>query len=313
MHEGKAWPPRLFAMTYAAGALLMFGYALWHYLMGDFARILLPAVMALLLACATVLRLVGHRYKRMAAYLVLISCYLVLGVELSQATQSATLWLGLPPLLSLLLLPLGPALLINLILTPFWLLLPANVEVSSNETFAYLSILILGMLAPLEQYRQRSLLDATDPLDRECQALNDEAIHEQLDSEFARASLLQRRLSVLVIHLPQLEMAHEQFGTRLRRELLQQFSHSAQQTCRVNDSLGRVKTSLFWLVLTDTGETGALMVRHRLLTALGSTVLSETGPIASRIAVCSPHREETWSSFEQRLQIKGHALMESTH
>lgn len=313
MHKDRVWPPRLFAFTYAAGALLMSGYALWHYLMGDFLRILLPAVMALLLLGATLLRLIGHRYKRVAAYLVLISSYLLFAVELDRATDNAGLWIGLPPLMALLLLPLGPAMLINLILAPLWLALPADELITRDGVITYLAVIVLGALAPLEQRRQRELLEATDPTDSECQALNTSAIHEQLDSEYARAILLQRRLSVLIIHLPQLEMAHEQFGSRLRLELLQRFCQVAHHTCRVHDSLGRVRPSLFWLLLPDTGETGALMVRHRLLSALEETVLSETGAVAARIAVCSPHADETWAIFEQRLQIKGQALMESTH
>ncbi|GGX90734.1 hypothetical protein GCM10007160_17750 [Litchfieldella qijiaojingensis] len=313
MHDEKLWPSRLFALIYAVGALLMLGYAAWHYLMGDFLRILLPAVLALLLLSAALLRLASQRYQRLSSYLVLISSYLLLAVELDQTTQGTALWIGLPPLLALLLLPLGPAMLLNLILAPLWLALPADDQVTQNMAFTYLAVIVLGALAPLEQRRQRALLEATDPMDSECQALNAPAIQEHLDSEFARATLLQRRLSVLVVHLPQLEMAHEQFGSRLRLELLQRFCRVAHHTCRAHDSLGRIRPSLFWLLLPDTGETGALMVRHRLLYALDATVLAETGAIASRIAVCSPYPNETRATFEQRLQIKGQALMESTH
>lgn len=313
MHREQVWPPRLFALTYATGAVLMSGYALWHYLMGDFLRILLPAVMALLFLGATLLRLIGHRYKRLAAYLVLISSYLLFAVELDRASSDIALWLGLPPLLALLLLPLGPAMLIIVMLTPLWLVLPSDDLINGEVILSYLALIFLGALPPLEQRRQRDLLEATDPTDPECRALNSDAIHEQLDSEFARATLLQRRLSVLVIHLPQLEMAHEQFGTRLRLELLQRFCQVAHHTCRVHDSLGRIRPSLFWLLLPDTGENGALMVRHRLLNALEATVLSETGAITARIAVCSPHADDTWGTFEQRLLIKAQALMESAH
>ncbi|EPC03520.1 hypothetical protein L861_18455 [Litchfieldella anticariensis FP35 = DSM 16096] len=313
MHDEKPWPSRLFALIYVMGVLLMVGNAAWHYLMGDFLRILLPAVLALLLLGATLLHLTDPRYQRPSAYLVLISSFLLLAVELDQTSEAIILWIGLPPLLALLLLPPSSALLLNLLLAPLWLVLPVDGQVTYDMAFTYLAIIILGALAPLEQRRQQALLEATDPMDSECQALNASAIHELLDSEFARATLLQRRLSVLAIHLPQLEMAHEQFGARLRLELLQRFCSVAHHTCRAHDSLGRAQTSLFWLLLPDTGETGALMVRNRLISALDATVLAETGAIASRIAVCSPHPSETWTTFEQRLQIKGQALMESTH
>ncbi|MFC3286312.1 GGDEF domain-containing protein [Litchfieldella rifensis] len=312
MREETFWPFWLYALIYAVGALLMFGYATWHYLMGDFMRILLPAVLGLMLLGASLLHLTDHRYQRLSAYLVLISCFLLFAVEIGQARNDVALWIGLPPLLALLLLPLGPAMLLNLILAPLWLALLSDDQVSRDMVFTYVAVIVLGALVPLEQRRQQAFLEATDPMDPECQALNSSAIHELLGNEFARATLLQRRLSVLVIHLPQLEMAHEQFGTRLRLELLQRFCAVAHHTCRVHDSLGRTQSSLFWLLLPDTGETGALMVRHRLISALDATVLAETGAITSRIAVCSPHPGETWATFEQRLQIKGQALMEST-
>ncbi|QJQ94094.1 MULTISPECIES: diguanylate cyclase [Halomonadaceae] len=312
MHDDNTlWPSRLFALVYLSGSLMMAGYAAWHYLMGAYSLILLPVLLALLLLTSALLQYLNQQSHRLSAYLVLVCCYLMIAVELSDSVGGNTLWLGLPPALALLMLPLAPAMLLNLLLAPVWLLLLDDGQLRPALGVAYLAIVILGALAPWEQLRQRVLFRATAPDDPECSALNSEAITERIDSEVARAELLKQRLSILLIHLPQLEMAREQFGSRLRLALLQRFCVVALQTCRAHDSLGRAGPTLFWLVLPDTGENGALMVRNRLLTALEATVLAETGPLTARIGVCSTHAGEKWHTFEQRLHVKGLALMET--
>lgn len=305
-------PSRMFALVYLVAALLAAANAGWHYLMGHYEFILLPAIGALLLGGAAVVSLADQRAQRITSYILITTSYLLMAVELIRIEQADALWLGLPPVLALLLLPLGPALMINLLLAPLWLLL-LDIDMSLDQAaLGYLALVTLCTLAPWEQLRQHALLRATDPRDPHCEALTPSAIEETLQSELARAQALERRLSVLVIHLPQLEMAGEQFGVRLYRDMLQRFCQVAHHTCRSHDSLGRTDGNLFWLVLPDTGDNGALMVRNRLLAALERCVLAETGPLTARIAVCTPQPGESWLAFEQRLLRRGHALTEST-
>ncbi|SDM72129.1 diguanylate cyclase [Franzmannia pantelleriensis] len=305
-------PSRLFALVYLLAALLAAAHAGWHYLMGHYEYILLPSVGALLLLGAAVVRLADHRAQHMASYVLISTGYLLLAVELIRLDQTADLWLGLPPVVALLLLPLGPALMLNLLLVPLWLLLMDLQMSLEHAALSYLALVVLCTLAPWEQLRQHALLRATDPSDPHCEALTASALEETLQSELARAQTLERRLSVLVIHLPQLDMAGEQFGPRLYRDMLHRFCEVAHHTCRSHDSLGRAEGNLFWLVLPDTGENGALMVRNRLLAALERCVLAETGPLTARIAVCTPQPGERWLAFEQRLLRRGQALTEST-
>lgn len=305
-------PSRLFTLAYLVAALLAAGHAGWHYLMGHYTYILLPAISALLLLAATLIHLTDHRAQHLASGVLLTSGYLLLAVELTRVEHTASLWLGLPPVLSLLLLPLGPALLLNLLFAPLWLMLLLDTGPSLVDmALIYLTLVALCTLAPWERLRQRALLRATDPNDPLCDALSPAAIRECLESELTRAQALERRLGVLVIHLPQLDMAGEQFGQRLHELMLQRFCQVAHHTCRIHDSLGHVHGSLFWLVLPDTGDNGALMVRNRLLAALERCVLAETGPISARITVCTPQPGDTGPSFEQRLLRRGKSLMES--
>lgn len=202
---------RLHAGLYALAALLLIGQAAWFYLVGDYDRILLPALLAPLLITAALMRLGQPETARLSAYLVLVCGYLLVAMELPTHSSLAPFWLGLPPVLTLLLLPLGPAMLLNLTLTPLWLLLGENL-LDLDLALGYLSLVMVAGLAPWEILHQRSLLQATDPLDEECDAIRRSALHERLHSECERAELLHQRLAVLVIHLPQLEMAGEQFG-----------------------------------------------------------------------------------------------------
>lgn len=303
------WPSRLFVTVYVIGALLMAGYAIWHYLMGDYDEILLPALLSLLLGGAIFLRLINNEYRRLSAYLALISCYLLIAVELPHEEQLAILWLGLPPVLALLLLPLGPAMLLNLLLTPIWLSLLDSGPVW-NAALYYLALVGIASLPCWAQQRRTALLRATQPHDHQCDALSQRVIGERLIAEVERARTLKRPLAVLVVHLPQLEMAEEQFGTTLLHTLLDRLCRTVHASCRHHDLLGRHQTTLFWLLLPDTGEAGALIVRERLMRALGREVLAETGAIQARIRACYLHPGENAVHFEQRLLAAGMKLME---
>lgn len=301
-------PPNLHALIYAGGALLLIGQAFWFYLVGDYRRILLPALLAPLMLLAALLRLDRQDGDRLSTYLTLACGYLLIAVELPHQTQLAPLWLGLPPVLTLVLLPLGPATLLNLGLAPAWLMLLGEGQLNLELGLSYLTLVVIAGLAPWEILRQQALLKATDPIDPECPALGQPALYDQLRSECERADLLGQRLSVVLIHLPQLEMAGEQFGSRARRTLLDTFCHEIDRLSREHDLLGRASPTGFWLVLPDTSEHGALLVRQRIDQALQRIVLLDTGPLEARMAIDQLRPNETPERFAERLQARGQRL-----
>lgn len=301
---------RLHAGLYILAAMLLLTQATWLYLVGDYDRILLPALLAPLLITAALMRLGQPETARLSAYLVLVCGYLLVAMELPGQSSLASFWLGLPPLLTLLLLPLGPAMLLNLSLTPVWLLLGESL-LDGDLALGYLSLVMVAGLAPWEILHQRALLQATDPMDEECEAIRRSALHDRLHSECERAELLGQRLAVLVIHLPQLEMAGEQFGQGARRALLKSLCDTAARCSRDHDLLGRERDGDFWLVLPDTSESGALLVRQRLEEALQRAVLLDTGPVESRLTICQLRGGESPSRFIQRLQATAQRHAES--
>jgi len=120
--------------------------------------------------------------------------------------------------------------------------------------------------------------------------------------------MLNQRLAVLVIHLPQRDMAEEQFGPRAAQALLHALCSEVYSCCRDHDLLGRADTATFWLVLPDTSESGALLVRDRLQRALSRRVLVETGHVEVRIAACLPCPKESFEHYLQRLEARGATL-----
>lgn len=292
---------RLHAGLYAFAALLLVGQAAWFYLTGDYTRILLPALLAPLLITAALMRLGQQETARLSAYLVLVCGYLLVAMELPSQSSLALFWLGLPPVLTLLLLPLGPAMLLNLTLTPIWLLMGESL-LDLDLALGYLSLVMVAGLAPWEILHHRALIQATDPLDEECEAIRRSALHEYLHSECERAELLNQRLAVMVIHLPQLEMAGEQFGPEARQALLWTLCDSVASCSRDHDLLGREGEADFWLLLPDTSESGALLVRQRLEESLRRTVLLETGPVEAQLTHHALRRGESPSRFIQRIQ-----------
>ncbi|MCG6656394.1 GGDEF domain-containing protein [Halomonas campisalis] len=301
MAEDNQWSARRFAAAYAAGALLVAGYAFWHYLMGDYQRILVPAVLALLMLFASLLRLALPGRTRLSAYLVLIAGYLMLGLELPNIGDAGALWIGLAPLLTLLLLPLASAMLLNVVMVPIWLVLLGEGQLDTELALGFLALMVVATLIPWEQHRQQALFEATDPRDPHCSALTQDALRELLASEFQRTELLHQPLAALVIHLPQLEMAGEQFGPRSRQTLIDALCREANRCSRRHDFLGRQGPASFWLVLPDTSESGAQLVQQRIKQAVEQTVLVDTGPLQAPMTLCQRLPGETWPRFEQRL------------
>ncbi|WP_458527437.1 diguanylate cyclase domain-containing protein [Onishia taeanensis] len=303
---------RLYTLFYAWITLLTVAAALWHYQMGSFDRILLPAALGVALLTAALMSLGTAAAKRTAAVITLLASYLLCAEMLLHSDKNALLWLGFPPVLSTLLLTTRRALTLNLLMAPAWLLLLKGTWPPLVATLSYLSISLVGALTRWEMVRQLTLDKLTSPFDPECDALSRDMIAEHLPQEYERAKALGRRLSVLVIHLPQLEMAHEQFGARLRLELLQSFCRAARRSCRLDDTLGRTGDSLLWMLLPGTDENDALMTRNRLLTTLDDTTVTETGHLSAQVVACTLHPGESLPAFEQRLRIKERALMDST-
>ncbi len=299
--------PRRLAALYALGALLLLGQALWYYLVADYGRILLPALLAPLLLIAALMRLGQQETARLSAYLALVCGYLLIATSLPGEGALPTLWLGLPALLTLLLLPLGPATLLNLSLAPVWLLL-ADGALSPGLVVAYLALVGAGGLAPWGMRHHQALLAATDPRDDECPALKPLPLLERLESEVERAELLGQRLAVVVLHLPQLEMAGEQFGGAARRALLEALCATVAEQSRDHDRLGRPEPATFWLVLPGTGESGALLVRQRIEEAAASRRLAEIGDLEVRGATCLHTPGHTFSALRQRLEATGRRL-----
>ncbi|MAX31946.1 MAG: diguanylate cyclase [Halomonadaceae bacterium] len=301
----------LYCVFHAWITLLTAGAALWHYQMGQFDRILLPAALSMALLTATLMSLGTPSARRAAAIITLLASYLLCAELIRNGQTPDILWLGFPPVLTTLLLSMRYAIYVNLLMAPVWLLLNGNGP-SLIATLSYLAVSLAGALAQWEMMRQLTLDKLTSPHDPECDALSSDMIAERLPQEHKRANALGRRLSVLVIHLPQLEMAHEQFGARLRLELLQRFCQAARRSCRLDDTLGRTGESLLWMLLPGTDENDALMTRNRLLTMLNDTAISETGHLSAMVVACTLHPGESLSAFEQRLRIKERALVDST-
>lgn len=290
--------PRLLAGLYALGAMLLLGQALWHYLVGDYPRILLPALLAPLLLTAALMRLGQQETARLSAYLVLICGYLLVATSLPGEGRLALLWLGLPPALTLLLLPLGPATLLNLTLAPIWLLLAGG---GLPLSLAYLALVTAAGLAPWGIRHQQALLLATDPRDAECAALKAAPLLERLESEVERAELLDQRLAVVVLHLPQLEMTEEPFGAPVRLTLLGTLCRTVAQHSRDHDLLGRLGDADFWLVLPDTSESGALLVRRRIEEAAAGAMLDGSVGLEVRGGICSHSPGAPFTALRRRL------------
>ncbi|MGY4876365.1 diguanylate cyclase domain-containing protein [Vreelandella aquamarina] len=302
-------PHRLMTATYSLSFLLLAAYTAWLYAMGQYDMFFLPAFLELLLVSALLMH-VGRGVNPLAPRIILLCCvYLVVFQAVIQPSGHASaLWLGLPITASFVLLPLTPVLIINLLLAPLLLWL-APVTHSSPAWLPELVALFLLLALPRwEHLRRQALLRATDPNDSDCDAYQTESLQERLRNEYQRSYILGRRLAVLVIHLPQFDMAGEQFGRRAQLALLERLCSEVHLRCRDHDLLGRADQATFWLVLPDTTESGALLVRERLQRGLSRCVLVETGQLDARIVACLPRHRELFNVFVQRLEERSQTL-----
>ncbi|WP_158772993.1 diguanylate cyclase domain-containing protein [Cobetia sp. L2A1] len=289
--------------------LVMATYALWRYLVGDFDHILTPVLAALLMGMAAGLNILDDE-KPLPSYLTLIASYLMLALEAPGAYPGLSLWLGLPCILTLLLLPLAPAMLLNLVLAPLWLWLLGQQEDNFGEELRYLCLLLVASQPFVINNLQAAFMTLTASEETECNAFNARTGRERLTSEAARARALDQPLSILVIYLPQLEMLSEQFGEDRCVECLSTASEVMQNISRLGDLLCRSDKATFWLMLPNTGEAGALIMRERLTAALAVATQPETGSIIARARLVIYKADDTSQKLEQRLLAAQLALMD---
>lgn len=301
------FPRRLMTLAYSASLILMVVYALWLYGMGNYQSLPIPAFLTLLLLAALLLHLGQTTRGYIAQILLLVGTCLVVLNALCNYPYASTMWLGLPLASVFLLLPLWTALTLAGLVGPLVWLAMSHPAQPLTFLLGYIALLLLLALPRWEHARRRALLRATDPNDFDCNAYNIDTLKERLHNEFQRAAMLNKRLAVLVIHLPQLDMAEEQFGPRAKIALLDTLCNEVNARCRDHDVLGRASEATFWLVLPDTSESGALLVRERLHYSLSQCVLIETGQLEARIAACLP-RKESFERYVHRLNARADAL-----
>ena len=297
---------RLMTSTYGASIVMMAAYTLWLYAMGSYRELLVPLFVSIVLLVCLLMHLAQGTQPALPRTLLLISTYVVVLSAVHAHPDTASLWLGLPLAATFLLLPLWSALAVNTVCLVAWgWLAPFD---AAPLSLGVVVLVLLLALPPWEHARRRALLRATDPNDSDCNAYHIDTLKERLNNEFQRAAMLNKRLAVLVLHLPQLDMAEEQFGQRAQTALLGALCQEVNSRCRDHDLLGRAGNATFWLVLPDTSESGALLVRERLQRALSRCVLVETGQLEARIATCLPLRKESFERYVQRLEARADAM-----
>ncbi|WP_016914107.1 diguanylate cyclase domain-containing protein [Vreelandella stevensii] len=299
-------PKRLMSLAYSASLIVICAYTAWLYAMGSYRELLVPLFMTTLILASLMMHL-GQGVKSCLPRLLLLgSLFLVAMHGVLTHANLPLYWLGLPLAAAFILLPLWGALATNLVAMAviIWQLPTLNEEFALG--FAALTLLLA--LPPWEHARRKALLRATDPHDNDCDAYHIDTLKERLKNEFQRADMLNKRLAVLVLHLPQLDMAEEQFGQRAKTALLGALCSEVNSRCRDHDILGRAGSATFWLVLPDTSESGALLVKERLQRALSRRVLVETGQLEARLATCLPMRKESFERYLQRLEARAESI-----
>lgn len=302
---------QLVTLAYSSSVVIMAAYTLWLYAMGDYGDLLIPLFVTLLLLTALLMHYSQGLIPSIPRVILLASTYAVVLAAMYYQPSTPLIWLGLPVAASFLLMPLWGALFLNIFWTPLWWLLPGANDISPTFALGYFALILLSALPPWEHARMRALLRATDPNDSDCNAYHIDTLKERLHNEYQRAAMLNKRLAVLVLHLPQLDMAEEQFGQRAQLALLGTLCNEVNSRCRDHDLLGRAGNAAFWLVLPDTSESGALLVRERLQRALSRCVLVETGHLDTRISACLPCRNESFERYVQRLEARAQALIDA--
>ncbi|KAA0019074.1 diguanylate cyclase [Salinicola corii] len=288
---------------------LLLGLALWEHLMRHYDLILPPTLMAIALLVSIPLQCLDRLHPAITDHILLFGG-LVLCILEAPSSNNPMLWLGLSITLSYLLLPPLPALLLTLLLVPVSLASLGETHMTAmNLVLGWWLSLTAATLALLLGSTSRTLRFTLRPW-RDDRRPASEFITRNLEMEVARASALDRPLSVLVLYIPQLDQAGDQFGGHMREILSASFSEVISDNSRQSDLLGEHHANVFWLILPNAGEPGAVVAAKRLSDAVTSVTHPEIGSLESFSRVCTLRAQEDVESFSQRLETAANKLLE---
>jgi len=289
--------------------VLLVGLALWEHLMRHYDLILPPTLLAIALLISIPLQWLG-RLRPEVANLLLLAGGLVLCAVEAPGSDNPMLWLGLSITLSFLLLTFFPALLLALCLVPALLVLLGDEHMTAlNLALGWWLTLVAAALTILLDHSSNTQRFTLTPW-RHDKRLSVTCIRENLKMEVSRASALNRPLSVLVVYIPQLDQAGGQFGGHLREVLSTSFSNVISDNSRQSDLLGEHHANVFWLILPNTGEPGAIIAAKRLSDAVTAVTHPEIGALESYSRVCARQTQESAEHFSQRLDAAANKLLE---
>ncbi|MDH4572979.1 hypothetical protein CUR86_11285 [Salinicola acroporae] len=287
---------------------LLLGLAVWEHLMRHYDLILPPTLMAIALLISVPLQCLGRLRPAVADHVLLIGGLILCALE-APGSHSPMLWLGLSITLGYLLLSPLPALLLTVLLVPLWLLLLGNAHMTAINLMLGWWFSLAAAALTLLPGGTRALRFTLRPWRDDVQPTG-EFISRSLDMEVARAAALDRPLSVLVLYIPQLDQAGDQFGGHMREILSASFSEVISDNSRQSDLLGEHHANVFWLILPNAGEAGAVAAAKRLSNAVTSVAHPEIGSLESFSRVCTLRAQESPERFSQRLETAANKLLE---
>lgn len=136
----------------------------------------------------------------------------------------------------------------------------------------------------------------------------------QLDSELLRCKRYNRDATVMVLHLGHIINANNRQGYNLRDESLVKTYNSVKQVLRVQDTLGRIGSDEFALLIPETNLNGAKALADRILSEVRSTQI-QTGNGVSRCTTSigmAPLNKDAQSGIDV-LNQAGNALYLAAH
>ncbi|OLO03587.1 diguanylate cyclase domain-containing protein [Salinicola socius] len=288
---------------------LLVGLALWEHLMRHYDLILPPTLLAIALLISLPLQWLGRLRPSVADHLLLAGGLVLCAVE-APSSANPMLWLGLSITLSFLLLTFFPALLLAFCLVPILLVLIGDGHLAAlNLVFGWWLMLVAAALTVLLDQSSHAKRFTLTPWRRD-KRLSATCTRENLKIEIARASALDQPLSVLVVYIPQLDQAGDQFGGHLREVLLSSFSSVVSDNSRQSDLLGENHANVFWLILPNTAEPGAVAAAKRLSDAVTAVAHPEIGALESYSRVCTLQSQESAERFARRLEAAATKLLE---
>jgi len=298
---------KLFAQLLAL--TLLAGLTLWEYLMRHYGLILPPTLLAIALLVSIPLQRAGHLHPVVADRLFLAGGLILCALE-APSSSTPMLWLGLVVTLSFLLLTPLPALLLALVVVPGLIAMLGDEYMTLfNLALGWWLTLVAAILTLFLDHPPHSTRFTLTPWRRD-RRLSGSCIRENLKIEVARAAAFDRPLSVLVVYIPQLDQASDQFGGHLREVLSASFSDVIAKNSRQSDLLGEHYANVFWLLLPNAAEPGAIAAAKRLSSTITAVTHPEIGSLESFSRVCTLQVDESAERFSQRLEVAAHRLLE---